>query len=138
MSEKDYSKYLIKQYKFWGVYIHEYQNYLGRCVIWCDREDANHFTDATPAELEELQQICKDLQVAMDSLFAPDWLNFAMLGNETPHLHCHFVPRYSEEIELYGYTFKDEEFGHNWKTNKDFIVSEEFLQSLKTLIKTIL
>jgi len=136
--EKDYSIYLIKQYKHWGVYIHEYQNYLGRCVIWCDREEAEHFTDATQDELIELQQICTDLQNVMNSMFLPDWYNFAMLGNETPHLHCHFIPRYSRIIEKFGYKFIDKQFGHNWKTDKSFVVKEETLQKIKKSIKQAL
>jgi diadenosine tetraphosphate (Ap4A) HIT family hydrolase len=31
---------------------------------------------------------------ALESVFAPVKMNFEMLGNSVPHLHCHIKPRY--------------------------------------------
>ena len=31
---------------------------------------------------------------ALDRVFSPTKLNFELLGNSVPHLHCHLVPRY--------------------------------------------
>lgn len=70
--EKDFSKDLIKDYKYWAIYIHENQGYLGRCIIWCKRENALDLTDATKEEQEELFIILKDLKNATTACFNPD------------------------------------------------------------------
>jgi len=127
----DYSKLLIKQYKYWGVYIHGNQSYLGRCVVWCDREDAVHLTDATKDEQLELFQVLNDLQEASVKAFQGEWFNFSFLGNETNHLHGHFIPRYSSEKEYEGVLFKDELWGHNYKTDKSFVTPPEVLLKIQ-------
>jgi len=44
----DYSKFLVKEYTHWLVNVHENQGYLGRCVVWCKREDALDLADGEP------------------------------------------------------------------------------------------
>ncbi len=131
----DFSKYKIKAYNHWGVYIHENQGYLGRCVLWCEREDALDLADATPEEQKELFTVLKELREASQKSFNPDWFNYAFLGNETRHLHGHFIPRYSSEKEFAGIVFKDERWGHNYRTDYDFKTPEEVLEKIRLKIK---
>ena len=127
----DYSKFLVKEYKYWGVYVHENQSYLGRCVIWCDRADALDMTDATQEEQEELFLILKELKDASEKTFGSDWFNYAFLGNETQHLHGHFVPRYSVQKEFAGVIFTDERWGHNYRTDHTFVTPPEVLEKIR-------
>lgn len=132
---KDYSIYEIKMYKHWGVFVHENQSYLGRCVIWCNREDALDLADATAEEQAELFVILKELREASENVFKPDWFNYAFLGNEIRHLHGHFIPRYKTDKEFAGITFRDEFWGHNYRTNYDFVTPEPVLQEIKNIMK---
>ena len=127
----DYSQLLVKEYTHWLVQVHENQGYLGRCVVWCKREDANDLTEVTKDEYEELLRILKALKTAATNAFKTDWFNYAFLGNETPHLHGHFVPRYSSSREFMSTTFIDELWGHNYKTDKSFITTPELLEEVK-------
>jgi len=131
----DFSHNLIKQYKHWGVYVAENQNYLGRCVIWCDREDALDLADATPDEQKELFEILPELREAVRKAFKADWSNYAFLGNDTRHLHCHFVPRYESEREFADTTFKDERWRHSYRTDREFTTSDELRGKIKQAIK---
>ena len=131
----DYSKFLIKQYKYWGVYIHENQGYLGRCVVWCDRPTALELTDATQDERDELSRILKDLKDASVRLFGGEWFNYAFLGNETRHLHGHFIPRYSSERQFAGVTFKDDQWGHNYRTDHTFVTPPEVLEEIRAQMR---
>lgn len=135
---KDYSIYKIKDYKFWALQIHENQGYLGRCVVWCKRQDALELTGATKEEMEELIIILKDLKKAHLKAFSPDWFNYAFLGNEAKHLHCHVVPRYEKPREFMGITFEDKLFGHNYKTDHSFTTSDEVLFAIRDKIKEVL
>ena len=111
MSE-DFSKNLIKEYKYWEVYIGANQNYLGRCVVWCKRSDAFDLADATIEEQQELSLILPKLREASKKLFQGDWFNYLFLGNQTPHLHGHFLPRYKEPRTFMNIIFKDDLYGY--------------------------
>ncbi|MAJ97428.1 hypothetical protein CL644_00935 [bacterium] len=132
---KDYSIYEIKNYPYWGIFIHENQSYLGRCVVWCKRKDVLDLADATSEEQLELFVILKELRSASTKAFAPDWFNYAFLGNETRHLHGHFIPRYKEAKEFEGIIFTDERWGHNYKTDYEFVTPEPVLQKIKKAIQ---
>jgi diadenosine tetraphosphate (Ap4A) HIT family hydrolase len=131
---EDFSKNLIKQYKYWDVFVAQNQSYLGRCVVWCKRENALDLTDATEEEREELFYILKSLKDTVYNVFKSDWFNYSFLGNLVRHLHCHFVPRYAAERVFEGMTFRDELYGKNWKTDNDFIIPEESLMKIKGLL----
>lgn len=132
---KDYSKFLVKDYKHWLVNVHENQGYLGRCIVWCKREDALDLADATEAEQKELITILGELREATKRAFQTDWFNYAFLGNDTRHLHGHFVPRYSSPREFEGITFTDDRCGRNYRTNHDFVTFPEVLDAVRDKLK---
>lgn len=132
---KDYSKYLIKDYNYWSVSAHQNQGYLGRCIVWCKRENALDLADATEDEQKELISILGELREATKRAFKANWFNYAFLGNETRHLHGHFVPRYSSQREFKGITFTDEKWGHNYKTDRSFITPPEVLEAIRIKLK---
>lgn len=132
---EDFSKYKIKDYKYWTLYIHQNQGYLGRCIIWCNGGENRDLADVTPEERDELFVILKNLKDALKRIFKPDWLNYAFLGNENWHLHGHFVPRYASTREFGGVTFKDERWGHNWQTDNNFKIPEDLMQRIKLKIQ---
>lgn len=134
----DFSKNLMKGYKYWEIYVHENQGYLGRCVIWCKRGDAFDLADATPEEQAELFVVLHDLREAEKKVFQPDWFNYSFLGNETRHLHGHFIPRYVEPKNFMGIIFKDKLYGHNYKTDHDFKTSPELLSAVRANLKSAL
>ena len=140
MSEKevDYSRQLIKQYTYWGVYVFDNQNYLGRCVIWCDRDNALQLTDAIKEEQDELFEILRKLKAATEKAFDADWYNFAFLGNVTSHLHGHFVPRYESKRKFAGMDFEDKLWGKKYQTDKDFVTPAEVLEKVRLEIKKYL
>jgi len=135
---EDFLKNLIKEYRYWAIYVHYNQGYLGRCVIWCKREDALDLTDATPEEQSELFLVLRDLKEATEKVFQPDWFNYSFLGNETQHLHGHFVPRYAKPKTFMGIVFEDRLYGHNYKTDHNFVTSEELLSVVRNKLKEAL
>lgn len=132
---EDFSKFLIKNYKYWAIYIYGNQSYLGRCIIWCKRNNALDLTDATAEEREELFLVLQDLKTAVSKAFTPDWFNYSFLGNETRHLHGHFIPRYAKPKIFMNIIFEDKLYGHNYKTNHSFKISPEVLKVIQEKIK---
>ena len=132
---EDYSKYLIKDYKHWSVLVHQNQGYRGRCIVWCKREEAFDLADATEDEQKELISVLSGLREATKCAFQPDWFNYAFLGNETRHLHGHFIPRYSSPREFEGMIFTDERWGHNYKTDHNFVTPPEIWEAVRIKLK---
>lgn len=132
MTKEDdpYAPMLVATYKYWSLYVSDNQQYLGRLVIWCHREDAEDLTEATPAEFMELQGILKDVRKATIKLFQASWLNYAFLGNETKHLHGHIIPRY-DGVRLYrDREFSDPLFGCNYQTDHGYATDTIVLRSV--------
>lgn len=131
----DFSKYKIKGYKYWSIFLHQNQSYLGRCVVWCNREDALDLVNATPEEQQELFIVLKELGDAIKKAFRPDWLNYAFLGNEMRYLHGHFIPRYEKPTKFEGTAFEDKLYGYNYKTDHSFICPAEVVEKIRLKIK---
>ena len=127
----DYSKNLIKDYKYWSLYVHDNQGVLGRTYVWCKREDAMDLPDATPDEQKELFEILQKMEKVLQKTFKPDMINYAFLGNFTHHLHGHILPRYAKTVEFNGETFVDKNWGHNYKTDPTFVTTPELLGAVK-------
>ncbi len=126
-----YRKLLIKEYKHWAIYAYANQSYLGRCVVWCKREDALDLADATEEEQKELFLVLRALREAAKKVFQPDWFNFSFLGNQGRHLHGHFVPRYAKPKTFMGIVFEDKLYGHNFQTDPNFITPEAVLNAVR-------
>lgn len=135
---EDFSRNLIKDYKYWTVYAHDNQGYLGRCYVWCKREDALDLPDANKEEQAELFLILRELEEALLKIFKPDILNYSFLGNGTHHLHGHVIPRYSKQIEFEGSTFVDKYWGHNYKSDREFVTTPKVLQTVISELKNAL
>jgi len=122
---------LIKDFKFWSVFIAKNQILPGKCVIWCKRENALDPADATPEEWLEVYLIIKALKGTVLELYKADWFNYTFLGNSTQHLHMHFVPRYKTERIVHGMRFIDKDWGREYKVDPEFSISTEILQDIK-------
>jgi len=65
----------------------------GYCVLVHQR----HVTELHDLDAVERAQLIEDIAAASRAISAvcrPDKVNYAILGNEVPHLHCHVIPRY--------------------------------------------
>lgn len=125
------SKQLIREYEYWKIFIHPNQYYLGRMMIALKRH-IEDLTEINSSERNELFDVLGNLRRAIITLFEANLFNYASLGNETRHLHIHFIPRYDHEVIFDGIKFKDE----NWNKNyvpypKDFKIPQDILDRLK-------
>lgn len=126
--------------KYWDVIFGDWcQDHPGYCIISSDKES---LSDLNSEEWEELGKIEKELERVCKKLFGATMFNFACLmnnayrDNEKPHVHYHFVPRYKNELNLFGKKYKDKHFGYNFwkwslsrfKSQKDIFTKEEKLK----------
>jgi hypothetical protein len=105
----DYEQFKIKTYNFWDLYLHRNQfPYIGRCYASARRSNADLVVDMNIEESKELFSIViPSWYDAVCSLFGKSRPNIAILGNEWPHLHAHFIPRFLDTKHFYGIDFTD-------------------------------
>jgi len=68
------------------------QAYRGYCMLI----SKTHADEIFLLPEKERKDFCDDVARAAKAIytaFKPDKLNYEILGNQTPHLHCHIIPR---------------------------------------------
>ena len=134
---EDFEKFKIKTYGFWDLYLHINQSpYLGRAYAWARRENADHLSDMNKEERDELfEKVFPAWETAVKSLFQHDRSNLAILGNEAPHLHAHFIPRYSTPRIYKGIEFADPNPKGNYAPYEKKKLDLELLLEIKDKLK---
>jgi len=134
----DYEHFKIKVYDNWELFLHTNQYpYLGRCYAWAIRPDANKVTDMDKTETDELFNIIvPEWDRAVSELFDHDWPNVSYLGNTSPHLHWHLIPRYHTPRKFYDTDFIDPNPTGNYAPYPKKPLPEEVLMQIKRDIKS--
>jgi diadenosine tetraphosphate (Ap4A) HIT family hydrolase len=133
----DYSLLKIKSYKYWDLYLHENQCYLGRTFILLrDDMGVDDFLSISGEVRAEFFEIGNQLKRALQALFKPDKMNYAALSNTSPNIHVHVVPRYKEPRTFGGKIFHDTRWGKNYAPyDKEFFVDEKLLFQIRDALK---
>jgi diadenosine tetraphosphate (Ap4A) HIT family hydrolase len=78
------------------VVLVEDADYPGFCrVIW--NRHIREMTDLSVAERAHLMATVFAVEAAIREVMQPDKINLASLGNLTPHLHWHVIPRHTHD-----------------------------------------
>jgi diadenosine tetraphosphate (Ap4A) HIT family hydrolase len=117
-SREDPAYPLIGESEFWIVKLAPNQSLLGRCVVATKRH-VGDLADVTPAELMDFLEVVRRLEYAIRQSFSATMFNWSCYMNvayrndpPNPHVHWWLVPRYRQQVEVHGLTFKDPHFGH--------------------------
>jgi diadenosine tetraphosphate (Ap4A) HIT family hydrolase len=71
-------------------------DYPGFCrVVW--QTHAQEMTDLAPVDQRYFMSIVLAVEQALRRVLHPDKVNLASLGNMTPHLHWHVIPRFRDD-----------------------------------------
>lgn len=139
MTEDKYAANIVRDYQHWTVYVHEDQGFIGRCVVWAKREDAEDLALADKEEQEELFKILPALRQTLITAFGATWFNYSFLGNVDRHLHCHLFPRYQTPVTFEGIVFKDLDYnGIPSQTGTTNMVSKEILEAVRVRLTEML
>ena len=73
--------------------------YPGFCrVIW--NEHVKEMSDLAPADRTLFMEAVWQVESALRAVMAPEKVNLASLGNMTPHLHWHVIPRFVDDAQF--------------------------------------
>lgn len=64
------------------------------CILVPDRDNVTEIHHLTEADQQQLMRESVRLSHALETVFSPDKLNIASLGNVVPQCHVHHVVRY--------------------------------------------
>lgn len=95
LCESDGGELLWRDQRCRVVHVAE-PGYAGYCrAIW--NAHVAEMTDLQENERARLMQIVFAVEAALRNLLRPDKINIASLGNMTPHLHWHVIPRFRSD-----------------------------------------
>jgi diadenosine tetraphosphate (Ap4A) HIT family hydrolase len=73
--------------------------YPGFCrVIW--NAHVKEMSDLSPPDRMRLNDVVWHVELALREVMAPGKVNVASLGNMTPHLHWHVIPRFADDAHF--------------------------------------
>ncbi|MEP7359770.1 MAG: HIT family protein, partial [Anaerolineales bacterium] len=88
------------------LYLRRDQRFRGYCLLTIDARHATGLEELTAAEynafMSDLHQAVRAVRLAV----TPDHMNYECLGNRSPHLHWHIIPRYRDDPR-WGYPIWD-------------------------------
>ena len=61
------------------------------------KRHAREMSDLEPPEREALMRVVFEVEAAVRECMGADKMNIASLGNQTPHVHWHVVPRFRDD-----------------------------------------
>lgn len=77
------------------VFIDE-ADYPGYCRVVLNRHE-REMTDLSVEEQHEMMRVVFAVEAVLRRLIEPDKINLASLGNVTPHVHWHIIPRWKTD-----------------------------------------
>jgi diadenosine tetraphosphate (Ap4A) HIT family hydrolase len=90
---------LLYQNELLRVVLVDEAHYPGFCrVIW--QGHVKEMTDLTPPQRQALMHAVFAVEDCVQRVMQPDKINLASLGNMTPHVHWHVIPRYVDDAHF--------------------------------------
>ncbi len=107
-------------------------DYAGFCrVIW--NAHVREMTDLADAERQHCLRVVLAVEQALRNVLKPHKINLASLGNMTPHLHWHVIPR-----DVHDAHFPQPVWGARQRTTPHSAASEPAMQVRESLTAELL
>ena len=94
-------------------------------------EHIKEMTDLTPEKRARMMNCVFAVETAMREVVMPDKINLASLGNKTPHLHWHVIPRFENDKH-----FPNSHWAEAMREGAPFLLTKAAQNILQEKIKT--
>lgn len=106
------NKFKIEEFKiyetdYWIWSLRPHQATLGSGILSLKR-NCNVFSELTREEHCDLNQMIKTIEGSLKEVFNYDIINYLMLMMVDKQVHFHVIPRYADEVEMFGMAWKDD------------------------------
>ena len=83
----------------WRLVLIDDAHYPGFCrVVW--NSHVKEMSDLTPAQRSRTMHVTMKVEQVLRQVMQPEKINLASLGNMTPHVHWHIIPRYRDDAHF--------------------------------------
>ena len=106
MTRFGYPDTLVRGYSHWAVLLRPAQATLGSLVLACN-EPATAFSEISADAAGELHTAVQAIERTLTAIWPCKRMNYLMLMMVDPHVHFHVIPRYEEDQQFEGQTFRD-------------------------------
>ncbi|MCA1324047.1 HIT family protein [Herbaspirillum sp. alder98] len=90
---------VLWQHPSFRVVLVDEPDYPGFCrVVW--NSHVKEMTDLAPSDRTLVANAVWAVEAAVRATMAPEKVNLATLGNMTPHVHWHVIPRYPDDCHF--------------------------------------
>lgn len=89
-------------------------------------------TDLATAERARTMQVVFAVETAIREVIQPDKINLASLGNKTPHMHWHVIPRFTHDRH-----FPNSHWGESLQAGQPEALSSQTKQQLTDKINSL-
>lgn len=86
------------------LYLNKNQTYRGRSILAFNRH-VGKLSDLSKQENADFFDAVHTVAQALQKTFSPGQINIGLYADKVPHLHCHFAPKYVDELD-WGGTFQ--------------------------------
>ncbi len=93
-------------------------------------EHIKEMTDLPPLQRAKMMKTVFAVELALREVTLADKINLASLGNKTPHVHWHVIPRFENDKH-----FPHSHWGEALRKGQPFILDSATLEDLKQKIK---
>lgn len=90
---------LLWQNDFCRIVLVDDPHYVGFCRVILNKH-VKEMTDLNEPERIHLMQITFAVEQVLRDVLQPTKINLASLGNKTPHIHWHVIPRFESDIHF--------------------------------------
>ena len=144
MKTSEKPKKYISKTKYWEIYLHPDQYYLGRCVVVVKRDVAS-MSGLSNEEWLDFAKLVKKIEAGFKKAFGATMFNWTCLMNGAyqespakPWVHWHLRPRYGKSVKFAGMKFEDKEFGHHYARSTDRLVSLDIEEKIIKAARKVL
>ena len=90
---------LLWQNDLCRIVLVEDASYVGFCRVILNKH-VKEMTDLTEAERVNIMHITFTVEQVLRDVLKPTKINLASLGNKTPHIHWHVIPRFETDVHF--------------------------------------
>lgn len=90
-------------------------------------------SDLAPQERARMMKVVFAVETALRQALNPDKINLASLGNKTPHIHWHVIPRFEHDKH-----FPNSHWGEAMRENSTSLLNAQTKQTLAENISTLI
>lgn len=87
---------LLWQNDLCRVVLAQDKDYAGLCRVIA-QQHVQEMSDLARSQQMAMMQVVFAVEQVMREVLAPDKMNIASLGNKTPHVHWHIIPRFGDD-----------------------------------------